>query len=114
MKNRKGRNGGGVAEYEEDLKSKPKRYNEGNPENEAEERKRGGRAKRKAGGMVHREEPGDLKHAKHVGKVEGERNVARGDRKPRKSGGRTGSDSSPLSSAHAGTLPPHHKDCDID
>ena len=35
-------------------------------------------------------------------------------RKPRKSGGRAGSDQSPLTSAHKGTPPKGHKDLDID
>jgi hypothetical protein len=114
MKGRKHHAEGGKADFDEDLKDKPKRYNESKVEDEAEERKRGGRAKRRTGGMVHREEPGNLKYAKSVGKIEGERNVGRADRKPRKSGGRTGCDSSPLSSAHAGTAPTGHKTTDID
>lgn len=60
---------------------------------EAKEKKHGGRAKRKHGGMaVH----GAV--AKH-----------RADRPKRKSGGRSGSNMNPLSSAHAGTEPAGHK-----
>lgn len=64
---------------------------------EAEEKKRGGRAKRKHGG-----------HA--MGKVHGEHAKKRGDRAARKSGGRAGkgSDRNPLSSAHAGKEPSSH------
>ena len=90
----------GDREYEQDLNSKNMRYTyQSNVNDEAEERKHGGRAKRKrkSVGMV----PG-LAAAKHAG------------RKPRKSGGRAGSDKSPLSSAHAGTPPSKHKTVEID
>ena len=63
---------------------------------EAEEKKRGGRAKRKHGG-----------HA--MGKVHGAAAKKRGDRMARKSGGRAGSDKNPLSSAHAGKEPAGHR-----
>jgi hypothetical protein len=91
MKGRKHRGTGGVNEAESDLKDKPEaRTNAGKIDKEAEERKHGGRAKRKHGGMaVHGE-----KHGHHAG------------RKPRKSGGRTGSDSNPLTSSHTGKQPP--------
>ena len=94
MKGRKGKaNGGemdspkeGTKEYEQDLKRKNMRYTyQSNVNDEAEERKSGGRAKKA-----------------HAG------------RKARKSGGRAGSDKSPLSSAHAGTAPKGHKTLDID
>ena len=65
---------------------------------EAEEKKRGGRAKRKHGGHVH-----------HMGKVHGEHAKHRADRPKRKSGGRAGADRNPLSSAHAGKEPAGHK-----
>jgi len=82
---------GGVNEAAEDLKSKPKRYNNSNVEDEAEERKHGGRAK-KHGMSAHGH------HAKH-----------HAGRKPRKSGGRAGgSNMNPLSSAHKGTPPKGH------
>jgi hypothetical protein len=58
---------------------------------EAEAKKRGGRAK------------------KHLGHVHGEHAHKRHDRPARKSGGRTGSNFSPLSSAHKGTEPKKHK-----
>jgi hypothetical protein len=87
----------GTKEYEQDLKSKNMRYTyQSKVNDEAEERKSGGRAKKKHVGKVH----GDSKH--HAG------------RKARKSGGRTSSDKSPLSSAHAGTPPKGHKTLDID
>lgn len=76
----------------------------GNPKVAAEAREG-----RKSGGVVHREKMGEMKHAKHVGHVHGERTVGRMDRKPRKNGGRTGADSSPFSSARHGTNPPGHK-----
>lgn len=106
----------GDREYEEDLKSKPARRTPSNIDDEAEERKHGGKVRkaRKHGGHVHHEKMHELKHAKHIGHVHGEHAHHHAGRKPRKSGGRTGSDKSPLSSAHAGTLPPHHKDADID
>jgi hypothetical protein len=105
MKGRKGKaNGGemdspksGTKEYEQDLKSKNMRYTyQSKVNDEAEERKSGGRAKKK-----------------HVGKVHGD-SKAHAGRKARKSGGRAGSDKSPLSSAHAGTAPKGHKTLDID
>jgi hypothetical protein len=65
---------------------------------EAEERKHGGRAKRKHGGKV------------HVGAVEGEKAKHHAGRMPRKSGGRTGSNMNPLSSAHSGTAAPGRKE----
>ena len=64
---------------------------------EAEQKKRGGRAKHKRGGHVH-----------HMGKVHGEHAKHRADRAKRKSGGRAGSDKNPLSSAHAGKEPSSH------
>lgn len=89
MKGRKGRAAGGespaagVKEYEQDLASKPeRRVNAATIMNAAEERKRGGKA---------------------VGKVHGAAAKMHAGRKPRKSGGRAGSNMNPLSSAHAGT-----------
>ena len=60
---------------------------------EAKEKKAGGRAKRKHGGMA----------------VHGAAAKKRGDRPARKSGGRSGSNMNPLSSAAAGTQPSGHK-----
>ena len=94
MKGRKGKaNGGemdspksGTKEYEQDLKRKNMRYTyQSKVNDEAEERRSGGRAKKA-----------------HAG------------RKARYTGGRAGSDKSPLSSAHAGTSPKGHKTVDID
>lgn len=62
---------------------------------EADERKRGGKAKKK------------------IGKAEGMKSMARGDRKPRKSGGRAGADQSPLSSAHKADKPTLRKDLEL-
>lgn len=102
-------------DYKADEKDKPTNYGSStNVSKEAEEKKRGGRAKRKSGGGVtHREACEDMKHAKHVGNVKGTRDVHAG-RAPRKSGGRTGSNFSPMSSAHAGTPPRGHSAKDID
>ena len=90
----------GVPEYKEDLARRNMSYTgENNVGPAAEERKRGGRTKRK-----------------HIGAVHGAAAQHHAGRKPRKAGGRakSGSDASPLSSAHKGTLPHGHKDMDID
>lgn len=102
-------------DYKADENTKPTNYGSStNVSKEAEEKKRGGRAKRKSGGGVkHMEACEDMKHAKHVGNVKGKRDVHAG-RAPRKSGGRTGSNFSPMSSAHAGTPPRGHAAKDID
>lgn len=90
MKGRKHRGTGGANEAEEDLKDKPEpRTDAKKIDSEAEEMKKGGRAKRKHGGKL-------------VGKVEGEKGMHHAGRKPRKSGGRTGSDSNPFTSARSG------------
>lgn len=86
----------GDREWEEDLKDKPMDYTaKSKVAGEAEERKRGGRAKKKSVKME-----GMAKH--HAG------------RKPRKSGGRTGSDHNPMSSAKSGEGPRDHKVVEID
>jgi len=106
MKGRKHRDTGGKNDAEEDLSHKNMEYTkDSNVNREAEERKAGGRAKRKRGGIVHHEKMHELKHAKHVGKVHGEKAKEHAGRKPRKSGGRTGSDSHPYSSARRGEVP---------
>lgn len=71
----------------------------GNPDvfHEAEERKHGGK--------VHKKHGAKHKHKReheHHHKVEGEKPHHRGDKPHRASGGRVGSDRSPLSSAHHG------------
>lgn len=81
-RHRKHRETGGVAEYKEDLSKTPKaRDNAHEVESEAKKRKHGGKTVKMHGK--------DAKH--HAG------------RKPRKSGGRAGSNMNPLSSAHSGT-----------
>ena len=91
-----------------------------NVEAEAKEKKKGGRAKRRHGGAAnakiskHHESGEHMKHAKHVGHVKGEQHFPNAGRAPRKAGGRTGSNFSPLSSAHAGTPPRGHKTVEID
>jgi hypothetical protein len=77
----------------------------------------GGRAaKRRGGGVAHKEgfgpehegtkelvrKHGGKAERKEVGKVDGEHARHRADRKPRKSGGRTGADEHPFSSARRG------------
>ena len=94
MKGRKGKGTGGVNEAEDEIKDKPKDRLEPNKvAEEAEELKKGGRAKKARGGTL-------------IGRAAGGRTPARADRAPRKAGGRTGSDSSPLTSAHSGKQPP--------
>jgi len=79
MKGRSKRASGGVNEMAEDAKQKNLRYTyQSNVNDEAEERKRGG-------------------------KVKAGKSKANMGRMPRKSGGRTGSNMNPLSSAAAGT-----------
>ncbi len=87
MKGRKTRNTGGMNLAAADLADKPTARNYApNITKAAEERKRGGRLK-----------------------VMGEDAKAHAGRKPRKNGGRTGSDSSPFTSARHGTPPPGRK-----
>jgi hypothetical protein len=76
MKGRKHRETGGANEAKEDEDTKPMRYTaDSNVEKEGEERKRGGRAKRKRGGKT------------EIGKVEGHAGMHHAGRKPRASGG---------------------------
>lgn len=83
MKGRSKRASGGVNQAAEDSSKKNMRYTyQSNVNDEAEERKRGGKA---------------------VGKVKGEKAMHHAGRKPRKSGGRAGSNMNPLSSAASGT-----------
>lgn len=87
----------GSREWEQDAKTKNKRYTfQSNVNEEAEERKSGGRAK------------------KHVGKMHGESSKHHAGRKARKSGGRAGSNMNPLSSAHSGESPKGHKTIKVD
>ena len=83
MKGRSKRASGGVNEMAQDAAKKNMRYTyQSNVNDEAEERKRGG---------------------KTVGKVKGDKAKANMGRAARKSGGRTGSNMNPLSSAASGT-----------
>ena len=87
----------GYNEAEKDLKDKPEQRNNAHKifgEAEAMHEKKGGRVKRKHGGKLH--------HMKHVGHVEGEHAKHHAGRKPRKSGGRASSDTSPFTSARHG------------
>jgi len=91
---RKHRETGGVNEAEEDLKTKPEAYTDAkkidSEAEEMEERKSGGRAKRKHGGKM-------------VGMVEGKHAKHHAGHKPRKAGGRATSDMNPFTSARKGT-----------
>lgn len=107
--------GGGVDVPEEDLREKPEaRVKATNIDREADERKKGGRAKRAHGGHVHHEKMELMKHAKHIGEVKGERAKHHAGRKPRKDGGRTGADSHPFSSARKGEERPGGKEMSIE
>lgn len=105
MKGRAKRETGGANLAADDLATKNMKYTaDSNVNREAEERKGGGRIKRKHGGEVHRS---GCKCAKcEGGPVEGDKAEARADRKPRKAGGATGS---PFSSAKGGSPPAGHK-----
>lgn len=93
---RKHRGTGGANEAEEDLKEKPEdRTNAKKIDSEAEEMKKGGRAKKARGG-------------KTVGVISGPEPPAHAGRKPRKAGGRT-SDTNPFTSARKGKEPPGQK-----
>jgi hypothetical protein len=101
----------GKKEWEEDLDTKPERYTKSpKVEDAAEERKKGGRAKRKSGGHVHHEDMSKMKHAKHIGNVRGEEAKHHAGKMPRKSGGRANSTDNPLSSAAKGKVPREHKE----
>jgi len=99
---RKSRATGGADEAEEDLKTKAENRSytgdpkDPSPAKEAEELKKGGRAKKARGG-------------KSVGKVEGEKHEMHAGRKPRKAGGRASSDANPFTSARKGSDPPGRK-----
>lgn len=95
---RKSRATGGENEAEDDLKDKPEaRTHAPKIEGEAEEMKKGGRAKRKSGGKT------------EVGHIEGHKEKMHAGRKPRKSGGRASSDANPFTSAKMGKDAPGRK-----
>ena len=80
----------GVNQMAQDMSMKNQKYTyQSKVDDEAEERKRGGKAMGKA-----------------MGKVRGAKAKADMGRSPRKSGGRTGSNMNPLSSAAKGTTAP--------
>ena len=86
MKGRSKRASGGVNQAAQDSAKKNMRYTyQSNVNDEAEERKRGGKA---------------------MGKMKGDKAKANMGRAARKSGGRTGSNMNPLSSAAKGTPAP--------
>jgi hypothetical protein len=94
---RRSRATGGENTAEEDVKDKPEaRTNAKKIDEEAEEMKKGGRAKRKHGGKT------------EVGHIEGHKEKMHAGRKPRKSGGRA-SDSNPFTSAKSGKDAPGRK-----
>lgn len=97
----KGRKSGGRMEspasgdkdWKADAATKPAKFTPGSKVNaEAEKRNAGGRAGRKRGGAL-----------KDVGPIKGGAPSKHAGRMPRKSGGRTGSNFNPMSSAAAGT-----------
>jgi len=99
MKGRKHKGTGGANEAEDDLKDTPaERTPTAKPEKEAEEKKRGGRAKKARGGGT----------AQKEGVISGPQPPAHAGRKPRKAGGRTGSESNPFTGANKGTPPKGH------
>jgi hypothetical protein len=130
---------GGENEAEMDLKEKPEsRTNAKNIDKEAEERKRGGRAKRRAGGGVgskpydrkvagkkkqdgegfslqnertKRKHGGTAKHheAHHVGHVHGEHAKHHAGRKARATGGQAASERNPFTTAAKGHPPKGRK-----
>jgi hypothetical protein len=112
MKGRKHRETGGVNEPEEDVKTKSENRSftgdksDPSPAKEAEEMKKGGRAKRKRGGKAGF---GPEKHGSDEPKVGGEKPFSHAGRKARKAGGRSGSDSNPFTSARKGTDAPGRK-----
>ena len=128
---RKERSTGGRDDAKADVDDKPEeRTNAKNIDREATERKRGGkaehakdcrckecrggRAERQRGGHVHHERMEELAHAHHVGPVHGEHAKHHAGRKPRASGGKTGADSHPFSSARKGEKPAGRSEMDID
>lgn len=95
---RKHKGTGGANEAEEDLKETPaERTPTAKPEKEAEEMKKGGRAKKARGG-------------KNVGVISGPEPPAHAGRKPRKSGGRAQAacERSPFTTANKGKEPKGH------
>ena len=118
---RKHRNTGGVNEAEKDLHDHPEaRTNAREIDREAEERKRGGRAKRKSGGKCaegmgpehestmgrEKRKRGGMVGKKHV-EMHGEKAEHHMGRKPRKSGGSC--ESHPFSSAAKAEAPKGRK-----
>jgi hypothetical protein len=112
MKGRKHRETGGRDDAETDIKVKPQnRSNTGEKEegvvNEAEELKKGGRAKRKHGGRT--KEGFGPEHEKTELKAGGKAPMKRMDRMPRKAGGRTGVEGQPFTDARKGEDAPGRK-----
>ena len=110
MKGRKHRATGGVNEDAQDKAKKNLRYTyQSNVNDEAEERKHGGRAKKAGGGYMHGGNPMHSGHMKKAGgKVHGAAAKHHAGRKPRKSGGACDT-GNPFSSARAGKAPPGRK-----
>lgn len=99
----------GIDEAEDDLKSKPERRTPADIDSDAErktERRRGGKAEeRRADKKEEEKKKRDHMKRRRGGKtveMHGERHEHHG-RKPRKSGGRTGSEDQPFTSARHGT-----------
>lgn len=100
MKGRKHREAGGVNQAADDLKDKPEARTDAKKiDSEAEEMKKGGRAKRRHGGKTEMHVEGEHKKA-HAGKKR-----ATGGRAAFARGGGT-SDANPFTSARSGKEPP--------
>lgn len=119
MKGKKHRASGGELgqgerdDAEADVKDKPMDYTGKNKvSGEAEEMKKGGRTKKATGGATAALATGGRAARKSGGKTEmkmhGEKAKEHAGRMPRKNGGRTGSDSSPFTSARYGKPPTGH------
>jgi hypothetical protein len=115
----------GKKEWEEDKHEKEESYTAkpNKVESESKERKAGGKAKQKGGAVAAKQKGGAIAKkvggglspaAKQVGGVVGAASAPTAARAPRKSGGRSGCDSNPFSSARHGTDPKGHKTVDVD
>jgi hypothetical protein len=127
MKGKKRASGGEAGQGERndaeaDVKDKPMDYTADNKvSKEAEEMKKGGRTKKATGGVTARATGGAAPAALATGgraarksggktemKMHGDKAKEHAGRMPRKNGGRTGSDSSPFTSARYGKAPQGH------
>jgi hypothetical protein len=119
MKGKKRASGGEAGQGERndaeaDVKDKPMDYTaDSKVSKEAEEMKKGGRTKKATGGAAPAALATGGRAARKSGgktemKMHGEKAKEHAGRMPRKNGGRTGSDSSPFTSARYGKAPQGH------